>query len=671
MELTAPDLRWIVLLPLLGAAFNGLIGKRVPRTWVSVVGVCAPAFAFVITLEAFLRLKALPPGTVLSDELYTWIAVGGLTVPVKFDFDALSAVMALVVTGVGSLIHLYSVGYMASDPGYHRYFAYLNLFMFAMLTLVLGSSLPILFVGWEGVGLCSYLLIGFWFSDRAKAAAGMKAFVVNRIGDFGFLIALFLLFRQFGTLDIAGLAAADIAGAPSAVITIACLMLFVGACGKSAQIPLYTWLPDAMAGPTPVSALIHAATMVTAGVYMVCRLGFLYVNAPVAMAVVASVGALTALFAATIGLTQNDIKKVLAYSTVSQLGFMFIAAGVGAFSAAIFHLVTHAFFKACLFLGSGSVIHAMDHAQRDAGVHGDPQDIRRMGGLGRAMPLTALTFGASTIAIAGFPLTAGFFSKDEILWRAFSNAHPGAPEALSWLPVALYGVGLLAALLTAIYMGRCFLLTFSGRCRTEELEGKVHESPLSMTLPLLVLGFLALAAGFLGVPHTFGEHTPLHMVNHIDTWLAPILGGAASAVSLRPGVEAGWEWGLTWLSAGVGVGGLALAFALWFRGRSELPARVAAGLGGVYRLVLHKYRIDELYDRVIVRPLIVGSEWVLHKLVDRLIIDTLLLGIPVQLVKGTGALLRRIQSGNVQWYATVITLGLAAIVAAWAFGGVS
>ena len=668
MQLTWDSLIWIPLLPLCGAAFNGLVGPHVPRMWVSVAGILAPLFSFLLAVEAFLALSAQPDGTSLVQSVYTWIAVGGLDLPVRVTFDALSAVMVLVVTGVGSLIHIYSVGYMDGDPGYAHYFAYLNLFTFSMLMLVLGSSLPILFVGWEGVGLCSYLLIGFWFSDRRKAVAGMKAFVVNRIGDFGFLLGMFILFTELGTLDVAGLRVASLGGVDHVRITAACLLLFLGACGKSAQIPLYVWLPDAMAGPTPVSALIHAATMVTAGVYMVCRLGFLFVLSPEAMLVVASVGAVTALFAASIGLVQNDIKGVLAYSTISQLGFMFVAAGVGAFSAAIFHLATHAFFKACLFLGSGSVIHAMEHAQHSAGEHGDPQDIRRMGGLLRPLPITALTFGVSCLSIAGFPLFAGFFSKDEILWKAFSSA-PKAAWFPEWVPMALYGVALAAAAGTALYMGRLFVLTFLGRFRSgEQTWSHLHESPSTMTGPLVVLGVLAVGGGFLGVPHVLGEHLGLHLDNLLGGWLHPVLGAAEAKIGTVPGATAATEWTLMLVSSGVGLAGLVAAWLIWGVGPVRLREGVARAAGPLYRLLLDKYRIDGLYDALVIRPLLAFSDLFCGAFVDGVLIEKVMLGVPVGAARGAGALLRRLQTGNAQWYATVMTLGLAVLLALWGLG---
>jgi len=513
-------LRWfwlIPLLPLLGAAINGLAGKRLPRRVVHLVGCGAVLAAFVLSLASFWALsndlhglQSEPGFTVDADArrvehtLATWIpgdVEGAFRVDWGFTLDPLSALMILVVTGVGFLIHVYSIGYMKSDPGFARYFAYLNLFTGMMLILVLGSSLLVLFVGWEGVGLCSYLLIGFWYSDAAKAAAGMKAFLVNRIGDFGFLIGLMLLFSHLGTLNIQQVLA-GVEGPflhETALLTAVALCLFVGAVGKSAQLPLYVWLPDAMAGPTPVSALIHAATMVTAGVYMVARMSPLYMAAPAALTVVGVVGAATALFAATIALAQTDIKKVLAYSTISQLGYMFLACGVGAFTAGVFHLTTHAFFKGLLFLGSGAVIHAMS----------GEQDMRKMGGLRGKLPVTYRTFLVGTIAIAGFLPFAGFFSKDEILWKAWESGHP-------WL----WLVGTVTALLTSLYMFRLLFLTFFGKSRSsEEVQSRIHESPRTMTVPLIILAGLSVVGGWIGLSPalSFGRHW-----NFFERWLEPV-----------------------------------------------------------------------------------------------------------------------------------------------------
>ncbi|HEX7488675.1 MAG TPA: NADH-quinone oxidoreductase subunit L, partial [Anaeromyxobacteraceae bacterium] len=485
-------MKLIVLLPLLGFLLNGLAGRRLGNRFVTVVGCGLPIAAFVLALKYFLDLRAAG-GAPIVEVAYAWLAAGKDTFEIAFYFDRLTAVMALIVTGVGSLIHVYSVGYMKEDASYARYFAYLNLFLFFMLMLVLGRSLLVLFVGWEGVGLASYLLIGFWFEDPAKAAAGKKAFITNRIGDAGFLLGMFLLYTVLGTLDMDRVNAAFMATpAPVVSASLVGILLFIGACGKSAQIPLHVWLPDAMAGPTPVSALIHAATMVTAGVYLVARLSGIYLHAPEASAVIAAVGLATAFFAATIALVQTDIKKVLAYSTISQLGFMFLALGVGAYGAAIFHLYTHAFFKACLFLGAGSVIHALS----------GEQDVRKMGGLAKKIPITFATFAVATGAIAGLPPLAGFFSKDEILWFAFASDRGGAP--------VLWAVGAFTALLTAFYMFRLLWLTFLGRSRmAPDVEHHVHESPPSMTVVLVALAALSAIGGFLSIPHFLEPLLPL------------------------------------------------------------------------------------------------------------------------------------------------------------------
>src|SRR5947209_11455022 len=491
---------WLIpALPLAGFLLNGLFGARLGKAFVTAVALVASGGAAVAgTIAAVQYHAAHPHSERFVNVVYSWIASGNVGADFAFQLDPLSVVMLMVVTWVGFLIHLYSVGYMGHESGYWRYFAYLNLFLSEMLVLILGSSYLLMFVGWEGVGLCSYLLIGFYYTTDFAPAAGKKAFVVNRIGDFGFLIAMFLMFAYFGSVDFAKVSQiAAGGGVEHWLLTAICLLLFLGACGKSAQIPLYVWLPDAMAGPTPVSALIHAATMVTAGVYMVARSNALYRQSVTAMMVVATIGALTALFAATIGIRQWDIKKVLAYSTVSQLGFMFIGVGVGAYTAGVFHLVTHAFFKACLFLGSGSVIHAM----------GGEQDIRKMGGLRSKIPITYWTFLIATIAIAGFPPFAGFFSKDEILGSALST--PYLPAGARWL---VWILGTLAALGTAYYMFRLVFLTFFGGFRgTDEQEHHVHESPWTMTLPLIVLAALSAVGGLaLAWRHTLAE------------WLAPI-----------------------------------------------------------------------------------------------------------------------------------------------------
>jgi NADH-quinone oxidoreductase subunit L len=485
-------MKLIVLLPLLGFLLNGLLGNRLGKRFVTAVGCGLPIAAFAVALKYFFDLQATG-GTPIVEVAYTWFAAGRDKLEIAFYFDRLTAVMALIVTGVGSLIHVYSTGYMKEDKSYARYFAYLNLFLFFMLMLVLGRSLLVLFVGWEGVGLASYLLIGFWFEDPAKAAAGKKAFITNRIGDAGFLLGMFVLYTALGTLEMDRINAAFMASpAPAVSASLVGILLFIGACGKSAQIPLHVWLPDAMAGPTPVSALIHAATMVTAGVYLVARLSGVYLHAPEASAVVATVGLATAFFAATIAVVQTDIKKVLAYSTVSQLGFMFLALGVGAYGAAVFHLYTHAFFKACLFLGAGSVIHALS----------GEQDIRKMGGLAKKIPVTFWTFAVATAAIAGIPPLAGFFSKDEIMWFALASGRGGS--------ALLFAVAALTALMTSFYMFRLLWLTFLGKSRmSHEVEHHVHESPSSMTSVLVILAILSAVGGFLSIPHVLEPLLPL------------------------------------------------------------------------------------------------------------------------------------------------------------------
>ncbi len=536
----------IVALPFVGVLLNGLLldwigralGKKAhelltSRMVVGTIGVLAIASAFFVALHAVFSHLPLMKGhghesaPWLSYTLWNWMKVGGISIDLKFLLDPLSAVMLLVVTGVSSVIHLYSVGYMGHDPAHRKYFTFLNLFVFFMILLVLGDNLAVMFIGWEGVGLCSYLLIGFWYEDKAKAQAGKKAFVVNRIGDFGFILGIFMIGTATGHLDFAGirenagmLTTGEVLGIST--ITLTCLLLFLGATGKSAQIPLYVWLPDAMAGPTPVSALIHAATMVTAGVYMIARLNFLYVLSPPALAVVALVGAGTAVFAAAIGFAQNDIKKVLAYSTVSQLGYMFMAVGVGAFTAGIFHLMTHAFFKACLFLGAGSVIHALH----------ERQDIQEMGGLRKKLPHTHWTFLVSVLAIAGAPLFSGFFSKDEILWRAFSAQFAYAP----WVPKTVWVLGVLGAGMTAFYMFRLYFLTFAGKFRgAAELQEKIHESPKVMTVPLMILGSLAVIGGWVGAPHVF--HIPTTSITTSRPWSPRCLPRAAPP---RSGASCSW-----------------------------------------------------------------------------------------------------------------------------------
>jgi len=635
-------LSWIPLLALTGATVNGFFGKRFSRSLVAAVALAFCGAAFVWALVVVSRFSFLPE-PVYSEPFAQWIQISGFHVEFAFFLDHLSLIMLLVVTGVGFLIHIYSVGYMWDDPSFYRFFTYLNLFMFFMLTLVLANNYLQMFIGWEGVGLASYLLIGFWFTKDSAASAGKKAFIVNRIGDFGFLIALFLIIQHFGSLnftqvfDAAGRLPTETAGAGT--MTAVGLLLMVGAAGKSAQIPLYVWLPDAMEGPTPVSALIHAATMVTAGVYMVSRSHVIFERAPMALTVVAIIGTVTALFAATIGITQTDIKKVLAYSTVSQLGYMFIACGVGAFSAGIFHLMTHAFFKGLLFLGAGSVIHAV----------GGEQDMRKMGGLRSKIPWTFWTVTVGTIAIAGIPPFAGFFSKDEILWKAYQS---------NWV---YWFVGLVTAFITSFYMFRMWFLTFFGEYKGDadrhdshgndhghgHGHGGVHESPMVMLVPLMILAILSIIGGWVGIGGRF-EH-----------FLAPVFQtGVEAAHEVEP--HSSMEEILMLVSVAVAVCGLALAWLLYVK-KPQLPKQIAEGMGSLYRAVFNKYYVDEFYARLLVKPLLLGSTNILWKGVDQGVIDAALDG------SATGAnevsdSIRHMQSGNLRSYAGWIAAGAAAVI---------
>jgi len=638
---------------------------------VSVVGPAVLAASFALTLAIFLALSGAHAEVPFVKSLYTWIVTGELNIAAALQVDQLSMVMAMVITGVGTLIHIFSVGYMQDDPGYPRYFAYLNLFVFFMLVLVLGANYPVLFVGWEGVGLCSYLLIGYWFSDKANADAGKKAFIVNRIGDFGFLVAMFLLFANLGTLDFAGVNAGAAELMPGgALVTAICLFLFLGCTGKSAQIPLYIWLPDAMAGPTPVSALIHAATMVTAGVYLVARSAVLFSLAPVASLTVAFVGALTAIFAATIGLKQWDIKKVLAYSTVSQLGYMFVGVGVGAYAAGVFHLVTHAFFKALLFLGSGSVIYAMHQAYHHTGNHDDAQDMRNMGGLRRYMPVTFVLMWIATLAIAGIPPFAGFFSKDEILGSVFARTHGSTLAEATWLGIpgsallyAIYALGLASALLTAVYMTRMMLYTFHGSNRSGEREqSHLHEAPWVMTGPLVVLGILSVAGGWLNLP-TFFPAGPVQALHH---WLEPVTGAAALRVTqgTPAHLEHSTEYVLVGIAIAIAVLGIAFAFAR-LKPAALKPKAQSPASEGFARVLEHKYFVDEGYDRVVVQPLVGVSRAVLWKGMDAGLIDGLLVNGSAQLARGIGWLGTRVQSGQVGTYAWVLIIGVVAVLGAF------
>jgi NADH-quinone oxidoreductase subunit L len=640
---------FIPLFPLLGALYLLLFGRFHPRKVVHLIACMAVGAAAVVSLDAFFR--GLPPVVAsggLQELLWTWFASGSLHVDMALRMDALSGLMCLVVTVIGTLIHIYSTGYMAHDSDYARFFAYMNLFCGAMLLLVLGDSLPVMFIGWEGVGLCSYLLIGFWFGDSANASAGKKAFITNRIGDFGFLIGMFLLFRALGTLEMPAIVGA--AHAESAALTAplwwgqplafwAALFLFVGAVGKSAQLPLYVWLPDAMAGPTPVSALIHAATMVTAGVYMVARLGALYLLAPATLAIVAIVGALTALFAAAIAFAQNDFKKVLAYSTISQLGFMFVGVGTGNFSGGVFHLFTHAFFKAGLFLCAGSVMHAMAGSG----------DITKMGGLARKLPWTSWVFRACWLAICGVPVFSGFFSKDAIVAGSFATHVFG--HNLSWVGPAVGWALLAAALGTAFYMSRLYFLVFTGECRADEhTRAHLHESPVEMVGPLVVLALGAVLAGVVGLPTAWlGERG-----EWLEHWLAPAVGhGLEVAVAT--------QWRTMILSTIAAVAGIGGAWVFFSGGVREPARRFVQAWPRLTSATRGKFFVDEIYRALVVRPLRVLSQ-ALFYFFDRLIIDGLLVGTWSGLADGVGRLLRVFQVGDIQRYLAVFAIGLAALV---------
>jgi NADH-quinone oxidoreductase subunit L len=629
---------WMIpLFPVFGALLMLLIGKRLSNAVVSVLCPGMVGISFLLSLGAVLELASLPERR-YELILYTWLPgslfhlANGQTAMLQADWgfllDPLSAVMILVVTGVGFLIHVYSVGYMAHEGGYYRFFGYLNLFMFAMLTLVLANNYLLLFVGWEGVGLCSYLLIGFYFTRQSATTAGNKAFIVNRIGDAGFILGMFTMLGVFGSLrftEVTERAASGSFSIGDPAITAMTLLLFVGACGKSAQFPLYVWLPDAMEGPTPVSALIHAATMVTAGVYMIARSNVLFVLAPDTMAVVAGVGAFTAIFAATIGIAQNDIKRVLAYSTVSQLGYMVMACGVGAFGAGIFHLSTHAYFKALLFLGAGSVIHSLS----------GEQDMRKMGGLWNRIPITAKTFFVAAIAIIGTPGLSGFFSKDEILWRAFIS-----PYGTGWL---LWFVGFVTAGLTAFYIWRLMFLTFFGKSRvSHEAEHHLHESPPVMTIPLIVLAVLSLAGGWIGWPAALGGS------NRFEHWLEPVFEPAARILQSEAAQEvahsASQEYLLMFLSVAMAGLGVFLAYTLFLK-RQEIADRLAQSYGGVHRLLQNKYYVDEIYGALFVNGLAKGGGTALGKF-DSSVIDG---G-----VNGSAWLTRLTSSASIWWDTWVI-----------------
>ncbi len=606
---------WLIpILPLAGFAINGLFGRRFSKALVNTFAIGSVLLSLAWVLKTLLGLGGLEH--TYTEHYFTWIQSGALQINCDFAVDRLTAVMLLVVTGIGALIHIYAIGYMAHEGGYYRFFSYLNLFMFFMLVLVLGANYLVMFVGWEGVGLCSYLLIGFYFDKKFAADAGKKAFIVNRIGDFGFILAAFYLFKQFGSLDFTRVFE-QAPTAPVSALTAIGLLLMLGACGKSAQLPLYTWLPDAMAGPTPVSALIHAATMVTAGVYMTARSWPIYTHAPSAMNVIAVIGILTAFFAATIGLAQNDIKKVFAYSTVSQLGYMFVGVGTGAFSAGIYHLMTHAFFKALLFLGAGSVIHALS----------GEQDMRHMGGLRKPIKWTFLTMMCAALAISGVPPFSGFFSKDAILLAAYAHA--------PWM----YWLGVFTAGMTAFYVFRAMFMTFFGEYRGHHHP---HESSPVMLIPLGVLAVLSVVGG---------------MIFPVPKFLEPVF----------PAMHEGEDMTLMVVSVAAGLIGIGLAW-LMYVARPALADSFAGSIGGLYRLVYNKYFVDEIYDAAIVKPVVGGSRAVLWRGVDAGLIDGIVNGVGTW-ARGVGGILRLIQSGNIRSYAAWVLFGSVMVIVALGIAG--
>lgn len=639
----------ITLFPLVGFAIIGLFGKRLnSEKLVGVIGSGAVLLSFIVACSLFLDLQARPvEERSYVTTLFSWIATGSFSVDIAYLVDPLSILFTLIITGVGFLIHVYSIGYMHGDKSFPRFFAYLNLFVFMMLNLVLASNFLLTFLGWEGVGLASYLLIGFWYDRKFQGTnivwtgdAAKKAFIVNRIGDFGVLVAMFLLFTFFGTLNYGPITeqASTVLTPGGFAVTFITMMLFLGCTGKSAQLPLAVWLPDAMAGPTPVSALIHAATMVTSGIFLIARTNVLFAMAPTTMAVVTGVGIGTALIAGTIGLVQNDIKKVLAYSTVSQLGFMFTALGVGAFTAGVFHVMTHAFFKALLFLGSGSVIHGMH----------EEQDIQKMGGLSKYMPITYRTWLVGTFAIAGIPVFAGFFSKDEILWFAFLNGSP-----------LLWGIGALAAFITAFYMWRLTSLTFHGSERFDHHHVHPHESPATMTIPLVVLAVLSAFGGFLGVPHVIGH--VVGIPNWIEHWLEPVFEKGNALVAVHSGDHTSLEWTLMGISVVLAVSGIMAARAMFSKGPQREQA-LASKMPFAHKFLWNKWFVDELYELAVVGPVLAASRDLLWKFVDVIIIDGVVNG-SAQLVGFTASGIRRLQSGIAQNYALLMMVGIIVLLA--------
>ena len=661
---------WLIpLFPLIGFLINGLLGKKIKNEKViGSIGAFAVFCSFIVSVMTFSKLIGLPDAErSVNIKIFTWMTSGTFNADIAFLIDPLSCLMLLVVTGIGTLIHIYSIGYMHGEEGFYRFFAYLNLFVFSMLLLVTGNNLMLMFVGWEGVGLCSYLLIGYYFHKKSAGDAGKKAFVMNRVGDFGFLLGTFTLFWWLGqthgiwTIQFTELAKNANLFPTGGVVTIITLCFFVGATGKSAQIPLYTWLPDAMEGPTPVSALIHAATMVTAGVYMIGRMSFLFIRSPETMMTVAIIGACTAFFAATIGTAQNDIKRVLAYSTVSQLGYMFIAMGVGAFTAGVFHLMTHAFFKACLFLGSGAVIHSMHHALHHVHSHDDAQDMRNMGGLAKYMPATYGTFLIATIAIAGIPGFSGFFSKDEILWQAFSNPLHGNVNMLIW------GLGACAALLTAFYMFRLVFMTFHGTCRIKPgAEKALHESPFVIVFPLIVLAILSIVGGYIGLPKLIGDLVG-GVPNYLEHYLSPVFANANEYMHAHAhhGEHShSLEWGLMGVSVVIALVGITIAYMLYIV-NPEIPRKFTNAFPGLHRAVYNKWYIDELYDFIFINPCKALGRF-LWKGFDVVVIDGIVNGV-AQAVMGVGGVIRYMQTGQIHNYAWTMAVGVVVIIGYYLF----
>ena len=619
----AETIPYIVLLPLIGFIINGLLGKKMPKNVVGILGTLMVVIPFFLSVSLFLQIKET--GQPIQYVWFNWITLNEITLNIGFYIDQLSVWMMMIITGIGSIIHIYSIGYMHDDEGFYKFFAYLNLFIFSMLTLIMGSSYLIMFFGWEGVGLCSYLLIGFWFKNKEYGYAARKAFVMNRIGDLGFLLGMFLIWNQFKSLDFVQILP-NISMLDNSTLTAIALLLFIGAVGKSAQLPLFTWLPDAMAGPTPVSALIHAATMVTAGIYLVIRSNAIFLSSEVAQEVILVVALVTSLMAALIAIQQNDIKKVLAYSTVSQLGLMFVALGVGAYDTALFHLTTHAFFKALLFLGAGSVIHAMS----------GEQDIRSMGGLRKKLPSTYWTFLIGTLAIIGFPLMSGFFSKDEILARSFAYA--------PWV----WGMVLVISILTAFYMLRLFYLTFFGDFKgTHHQKDHLHESPSSMTIPLWILAILSLAGGILNIPELF------HGNHFLASWLEPVITGRVGIHEISHTTE----WILMGITTAIILGIIYYSYRKYAVNKAIAPADDK--IHGLNKTFANKFYVDEIYDTVIVEPVQFGSR-VAHDYMEKSFIDRIVEGFG-SFVKGLANIVRKTQDGNLEIYLLGMVIGAIAL----------